>query len=303
VDIRMTRALVLGGTGMLGHVLWRTCREAGIEAVATVRADRLAGPAAAVLDPGSTLTGVRAEDTESVTRALGDSGAEVVVNCIGIVKQSSRADDAVGTIRVNSLFPHQLAAACRERGMRLIHVSTDCVFSGRTGGYDEDDVPDPVDLYGRSKLLGEVAGDDALTIRTSMIGRELEGANGLLEWFLGQAGGAVRGFSRAVFSGPTTPVLSRAIAGVIGGHPGLEGVHHLGADPIDKHELLLMLREAFSLDVEIERDDTVQVDRSLDSSRFRAATGWEPPSWERMVAELASTAAEYSSIKGSLASR
>ena len=299
----MTRALVLGGTGMLGHVLWRTCRGAGIETVATVRADRLAGPAAAALDPSSTLTGVRAEDFESVTRALDGSGAETVVNCIGIVKQSSRAGDPVGTITVNSLFPHQLAAACRERGLRLIHVSTDCVFSGRRGGYDEDDVPDPVDLYGRSKLLGEVAGEGALTIRTSMIGRELEGANGLLEWFLGEAGGAVRGFSRAVFSGPTTPVLSRAIAEVIDRHPGLKGVYHLGADPIDKHELLLMLREAFSLDVEIEADGTVQVDRSLDSSRFRAATGWESPGWERMIAELASTAGEYSSIKGSLASR
>src|SRR5690349_10025377 len=185
---------------MLGHVLWRTCRESGIEAIATIRTDELGRPAANVLDRDSTLTGVRAEDSDSVGRALEVSGAEVAVNCIGVVKQSAAAqDDPVRTIRVNSLFPHELATACRERGARLIQISTDCVFSGREGGYGEDDVPDPVDLYGRSKLLGEVAGEGALTIRTSMIGFELENANGLLAWFLGEAGGRVRGFSEAVF--------------------------------------------------------------------------------------------------------
>ena len=287
---------------MLGHVLWRTCRAAGIDAFATVRSDELAGAAASVLESSATLTGVRAEDPDSVRRALDESGAETVVNCIGIVKQSSAIRDPVTTIRVNSLFPHQLAAACHKRGARLIQISTDCVFSGSEGGYDEDNVPDPIDLYGRSKLLGEADGEGALTIRTSMIGRELERANGVLEWFLGESG-SVRGFSHAVFSGPTAPVLSRAIVDVIVRHPALEGLYHLGADPIDKHQLLWMLRDAFSLEVEIERDDAIRVDRSLDSSRFRAATDWEAPSWPDMVTELAELSSEYATMKGSLAHR
>ena len=142
-----------------------------------------------------------------------------------------------------------------------------------------------------------------LTIRTSMIGRELERANGLLEWFLGEAGGSVRGFTRAVFSGPTTPVVSRALAEVIERHHDLEGLYHLGAEPIDKYRLLCMLRDLFSLEIEIERDDSVEVDRSLDSSRFREATGWEPPSWTDMVAELAEMAPAYAGLKESLAQR
>jgi dTDP-4-dehydrorhamnose reductase len=206
-------------------------------------------------------------------------------------------------IRANALFPHDLAAACRERGARLIHISTDCVFSGRKGGYTETDRPDPEDVYGRSKLLGEVATPGALTLRTSMIGREIATSRGLLEWFLAQSGGTVRGFTRAVFSGPTTPVLSRAIADVLERHQSLEGLYHLGAEPIDKHALLLALRDAFGLDVEIEPDDGVVIDRSLDSSRFREATGWAAPTWEEMVAELAETAERYANVRRDLARR
>jgi dTDP-4-dehydrorhamnose reductase len=299
----VTRVLVLGGTGMLGHVLWETCQQR-MEAYATVRGEELTGAAAAVLDPSWTLTGVRAEDSESVARALDESRPDVVVNCVGVVKQAREAADPVTSIRVNSLFPHELAAACRERGTRLIHVSTDCVFSGDAGPYDESDRPDPVDLYGRSKLLGEVSGEGALTLRTSMIGRELEGANGLLEWFLGAAaGGPVRGFARAAFSGPTAPVLARVVADILERHHDLDGVAHVGAAPINKYDLLLQLREAFELDVEIESDDDLVVDRSLDSSRFRAATGWEPPSWREMIAELSEGAARYTDLRERLAHR
>jgi dTDP-4-dehydrorhamnose reductase len=286
---------------MLGHVLWRTCLDRGMEAFATVREER--DPARSVLDPARTIAGVSVEEPASVARALDESEAAVAVNCIGVVKQSETTRDPVTTIRLNSLFPHQLAVACRERGVRLVQISTDCVFSGRKGAYSEEDVPDPVDLYGRSKLLGELDEEGTLTIRTSMIGRELERSNGLLEWFLSEAGGGVRGFARAVFTGPTTPVLSRAIARVIERHDDLEGLYHLGAEPIDKYRLLGLLRDAFSLEVDIERDDSVEVDRSLDSSRFRAATGWEPPSWEQMVAELAEMAPYYEELKAGLARR
>lgn len=296
----MRRVLVLGGTGMLGHVLWRTCAER-FDAYATVRADEPTAEAAEVLDPGRIVTGVRIEEPRSIARALDDTRADAVVNCIGIVKQA--VDDPSVAIRANALFPHDLAVACRERGARLIHVSTDCVFSGRKGGYTESDRPDPDDVYGRSKLLGEVTAPGALTIRTSMIGREITTSHGLLEWFLSQSGGTVRGFTRAVFSGPTTPVLSRAIADVLERHQSLEGLYHLGAEPIDKHELLLLARDAFAFDVEIEPDESVVIDRSLDSTNFRSATGWAAPTWREMVAELAETAERYANLRQGLARR
>jgi dTDP-4-dehydrorhamnose reductase len=285
---------------MLGHELWRTCAER-FDAYATVRSDEPVGPVTEVIDAARIVPGVRAEEPRTIARALDETRPDAVVNCIGIVKQA--VDDPEPAIRVNALFPHQLAAACRERDVRMIHVSTDCVFSGETGEYTESDPPDPVDTYGRSKLLGEPATPGALTIRTSMIGLELATSHGLLEWFVAQSGASVRGFTAAVFSGPTTPVLSRAIADVIERREPLDGLWHLGAEPIAKHDLLLQLRDAFELDVEIEPDDSVVVDRSLDSGRFRDATGWQAPSWADMVAELAASADDYKQLRQRLARR
>ena len=270
---------------MLGHVLWREC-SARFDASATVRDASLDGPFAGALDPDRTLTGVTVEDLGSVERALAHSDATVAVNCIGLVKQRPEATDAAEEIRINALFPHQLATACAAQGVRLIHISTDCVFSGQQGDYGEADPPDPVDLYGRSKLLGEPQGPGVLTLRTSMIGPELGRAQGLLEWLLSQVG-EVRGFTRARFSGPTTPVLARLVADLIERHPELDGTWHVAAEPISKHDLLVRLRDAFGLDLEVVPDPGVAVDRSLDASRLRAATGWVAPSWTEMVTELA----------------
>jgi dTDP-4-dehydrorhamnose reductase len=279
------RVLVLGGTGMLGHVLWSECLRR-FDALATVRSAAIPERAEAVLDPERTLTGVRVEDEGSVAEALERAAPEVVVNCIGLVKQRPEADDAAALVRANALFPHQLRAACAERGARLIQISTDCVFAGDRGGYTEDDRPDPADLYGRSKLAGEPCGDRVLTLRTSMLGRELGRASGLLEWFLSVRGEA-SGYPRAVFSGPTTPVLARLIGDLIERHPELDGIWHVGAEPISKFDLLTLVRDAFGLEVTLVPDPSVEVDRSLDGSRLRAATGWEAPGWYEMVDELA----------------
>jgi dTDP-4-dehydrorhamnose reductase len=292
----MPRVLVLGGTGMLGHVLWRTCADRG-DAYATIRDAHPPAAASPALDPARTIGSVRAEDPASVRRALVESRAAVVVNCIGIVKQSPLAADSVEMVRVNALFPHELARLCAELGVRLICISTDCVFSGARGGYAEDDLPDPVDRYGLSKLLGEPEGPGVLTLRTSMIGRELTGTNGLLEWFLSQAG-PVRGFTRARFSGPTAPVLARLIADLIADHPDLEGTWHVGAEPIAKHDLLQMLRDAMAPGIEVVADESVSIDRSLDSSRLREETGWLAPSWSEMVAELAAATESGVEAKG-----
>jgi dTDP-4-dehydrorhamnose reductase len=278
------RVLVLGGTGMLGHVLWSEC-SGRFDASATVRSGAIPERAEGVLDPDRTLTGVRIEDEGSVAAALDRAAPEVVVNCIGLVKQRPEAADAAALVRANALFPQELRAACERRGARLIQISTDCVFAGDRGGYTEDDRPDPADLYGRSKLAGEPCGERVLTLRTSMVGRELDRVSGLLEWFLSVRGEA-SGYPRAIFTGPTTPVLARLICDLIERHPELDGTWHVGAAPISKLDLLTLVRDEFELEVELVPDPSVEVDRSLDSSRLRAATGWEPPSWNEMIAEL-----------------
>ena len=289
------RVLVLGGTGMLGHKLWQVLDER-LEAHVTVRGDDATAAARGLLDPARTLTGVSAERLETVERAVAAVRPDAVINCIGIVKQLRAAHDPIASISVNSLFPHLLSELCRAADARLIQISTDCVFSGRSGGYTEADIPDPVDLYGRSKLLGEVADGDCLTIRTSIIGRELAGASGLLEWFLAQEG-SVRGFRRAIFSGLTTRALSRVLAAVVCDHRSLTGVFHIASQPISKFDLLCSVKKAYALSIDIVADEEVVIDRSLDGSAFERETGLHVPSWDDMVADLLADETPYERLR------
>jgi dTDP-4-dehydrorhamnose reductase len=215
----------------------------------------------------------------------------VVINCIGVVKQREAAKDPIACITVNALFPHRLAKLCQASGTRLIHFSTDCVFSGARGHYREEDRPDAEDLYGRSKLLGEVTGPGCLTIRSSIIGRELHCRQGLVEWFLSQKGKSISGYRKAIFSGLTTGAMSRLLGEVLTRYRHLEGVWHVAAEPISKYDLLQLVRTAFAADVDIEPTDTFRCDRSLCAARFRAATGWSPLPWPRMIADLRNDAA------------
>jgi dTDP-4-dehydrorhamnose reductase len=219
-------------------------------------------------------------------RVLDDVAPELVVNCVGIVKQLDEAKHPVPSIRVNALFPHELAEACARTSARLVHISTDCVFSGELpypGAYAESDLADARDLYGRSKLLGEV-GAPALTLRTSIIGPELHRGTGLYEWFRRQGDDAVvQGFRQAWFSGLTTDAFARVVVAVAQESPELSGLYHVSADPISKHDLLLGLRDALGASCEIVGVDEPHVNRVLDSSRFRQRTGISIPSWEEML--------------------
>jgi dTDP-4-dehydrorhamnose reductase len=271
------QVLVTGVAGLLGNKVFEVLRRRFPGTRGTMRA-----PAGG----DDVIGGFDARDLDGVRAALRRLRPAVVVNCVGVIKQRPAASDPVACIAVNALFPHALAETLREWDGRLIHVSTDCVFSGARGGYTEEDLPDAADLYGRSKALGEVTAGRALTLRTSFIGRERAHHDSLLDWFLAQRG-QVRGFTRAVFSGVTTNHLAGFIGDVIADHPTLSGLHHLAAAPIAKHDLLRLLREAFRVDVEIVPDDSVVHDRSLCADKLAAAIGHRPPSWQSLIAELA----------------
>lgn len=286
------RVLILGAAGMLGHKLCQIYRDR-FDTWATLRGDPRTLHRYGLLAPDRLLAGVDADNFDSIVRALGVVRPDVVINCIGIIKQLPTAKDPIVSLEINSLFPHRLANLCQAAGARLFHISTDCVFSGRKGMYTEDDSSDAEDLYGRTKFLGEVAGPGSLTLRTSIIGRELQTTSGLVEWFLSNGGGRVRGYSRAIYSGFTTQALARIIADLIEHFPQLTGLYQVSSEPINKYDLLGLLRTSFDLPVEIEAYADFQLDRSLDSSRFRAATGFVPPMWPLMIEELASDRAHY----------
>jgi dTDP-4-dehydrorhamnose reductase len=224
----------------------------------------------------------KVERIESFRRAIEDAEPDAIINCIGVVKQDKETPAETMTL-VNSEFPHRVAELAAEANAKLIHISTDCVFSGARGPYAEADAPDPVDLYGRSKLLGELDQPGTLTLRLSMIGHEIRHHRGLLDWLVAQRGGRVQGYANALFSGLTTIALTEILASVLRDHPKLEGLYHVSADPISKFALLQAVNRIYGLGIEIERDEAFWCDRRLDSSRFRQATGWRPSSWEEMI--------------------
>jgi dTDP-4-dehydrorhamnose reductase len=286
------RVLILGGGGMLGHKLWQAFH-LRYDTYVSARSGYREYARYGLFDPDRMLGGVDALDLDGVTRALAAIRPDVVVNGIGIIKQLPAAQDPIVSLSVNSLFPHRLANLCRAAGIRLLHISTDCVFSGRTGGYTEDSVSDAEDLYGRSKYLGEVGGPGCLTLRTSIIGRELNTTSGLVEWFLSQRGKKVQGYARAVYTGLTTLALASVIADLIENYPALSGLYQVSSEPISKFDLLELVRMAFRLPVEIQPTDAVVIDRSLNSARFRSAIHWTPPAWPAMIAELAADPTPY----------
>ena len=280
------RILVLGGDGMLGHALLAELGQRH-EVWVTLRRDRPAYLAHAGLFPDRVLYRVDARQQAALRRALAAARPEAVVNAVGLVKQRAEVQDAVAAVELNALLPHRLARLCGEVGAHLVHLSTDCVFSGARGRYAEADLPDPVDLYGRSKLLGEPMGPGCLTLRTSMIGLELSRRNGLVEWFLAQRG-RVRGFRRAIFSGLTTRELARAVEHLLLQSAPPAGLYHLAAEPISKLELLAGLASRLGrTDVELVPDDEVACDRSLDGRALSALTTYRVPPWGAMLDELA----------------
>ena len=286
------RILILGATGMLGHKLCQRYEER-FETLAAIRSSYSEYAKYGIFNPERTLSGVEACDFDKIVQAAAMIRPDVLINCVGIIKQLPTAKDPVTSLKINSLFPHQLANLCKMANIRFIHISTDCVFSGSKGSYTETDTSDATDLYGRSKFLGEVNETGCLTLRTSIIGRELRTTTGLVEWFLGNKGGKVKGFKKAIYTGFTTQVLSDIIANIIEKHPHLSGLYQVSSEPVDKYNLLCLLRNAFGIRVEIEPDFEMQIDRSLDSARFRKETGFKPPTWEQMIKEMAEDSTPY----------
>ena len=280
-----TIVLVLGVSGMLGNAVLRVFGQSDdYSVVGSARSTAVLR----LLPPElreHVICGVDVENTDSLVKLFTLARPNVVINCIGLVKQLAEADDPLAAIPINSLLPHRLARLSDVAGARLIHMSTDCVFAGTRGMYSEQDLPDAQDLYGRSKYLGELDYPHAVTLRTSIIGHELSGAHSLVGWFLAQQG-PVKGFARAIFSGLPTMELARVMRDFVIPNTDLQGLYHVSADPINKFDLLKLVAEVYGKSITITPDDTLVIDRSLDSSHFRKITGYQPPAWPELVRRM-----------------
>ena len=280
------RLLILGGSGMLGHQLWRGLH-AQHDTWVTLRRPVADFAVHNLFDEAKAIQFDDITDDTALERALGQAKPEAVINCVGLIKQRDEASDEALTLRVNAEFPHRLAKRCGEAGARLIHFSTDCIFAGTKGNYTESDPSDATDLYGQSKHQGEVADAHSVTLRTSVIGHELGTNLAFLDWFLSQRFQAINGYTKAIYSGFTTLEMARIVDRILTQHTDLSGVWHVASEPISKFALLQLCREKLGWEGVIEPNDEFVCDRSLNADRFNQATGYTPPSWEAMISELA----------------
>jgi dTDP-4-dehydrorhamnose reductase len=290
------KILILGGSGMLGHRLWLNLRKEH-ETWVTVRENDSELPESPEFPRQYIRPMVDALNFDQVIRALASIQPDLVINCIGLIKQMGHlAKDPLFSLSLNSMLPHRISMICRTAKIRMIHISTDCVFSGQKGNYIESDPSDAEDLYGRTKFLGEVTYPHCITLRTSIIGRELKTKLGLIEWFLAQTE-PIRGYKKAIFTGFTTDEISKIILTHVIPNPSLSGLYHVSSNPISKYDLLLSARKAFKKVIDILPDEDFFCDRSLVSTRFRQETGYQPPSWDSMMLEMAANSSLYESLR------
>lgn len=288
----MNKILVIGANGMLGGSLFRYfSAESNHEVLGTVRSS----DAQSVIEQQgfkNTVCGIDVSDQNCLDRVITEFQPNYVFNCVGVIKQLDASKLPVSSIEINSLLPHQLAVFCDRIGAKLIHFSTDCVFSGSKGNYLESDVPDAFDLYGRSKLLGEVDYGNHLTLRTSIIGHELGKSLSLIDWFLSQTD-EVNGYSRAVFSGLPTVCVAEFLDRYVVGKSSPSELMHLSVEPIDKFALLKLVGQVYGVTTKINEFSDFEIDRSLNSSKLRKSVGFKPDSWANMIEKMHNEYQQY----------
>lgn len=276
------KVLVFGAGGMIGSAMFRVLSEKlDWQVWGTLRknSDKLFFPGDC---HARLISNIDVEKHDVLVRVFSLLRPDIVINCIGLTKHHRQSDDALLSIPLNALLPHRMADLCAASGARLVHVSTDCVFSGTQGGYIEGDASDAIDVYGKSKYLGEVDYPHAITLRTSTIGHELQSAYGLLEWFLAQQT-SCKGFRRAIFSGLPSTIFAQIVRDVVIPRPDLHGLYHVGGQPIDKYSLLRLIAAEYGKQIDIVCDDGFVIDRSFSSERFSKATGYIPADWAALI--------------------
>ncbi len=279
------KILVLGVSGMLGNAMFRVLSEnAEIEVFGTARSSSAQRYFAPEMSK-KIIAGVDVENQDALTHVFAKVKPQVVINCIGLIKQLAVADDPLQALPINAMLPHRLARLCELGSARLIHISTDCVFAGTNGNYRESDPADATDLYGKSKHLGEVTYPHTITLRTSIIGHELSSSYALLGWFLAQEG-QVKGYTKAIFSGLPTVELARVVRDVVLPRSELSGLYHVASAPIAKYDLLKLIADVYGKKIEIIPDDALVIDRSLNAERFKNATGYVAPPWPDLVKRM-----------------
>ncbi len=278
--------LIVGATGMIGHRLWLgLSKDFEVHAILRRSVDSI--PIKDRIDLSRTYRIDDVQNKDALEKIIARCTPDLVINCVGVVKQLDLSKDYQTSIALNSLFPHQLSEICQKYNARMIQFSTDCVFKGDRGMYSDFDTPDATDIYGRTKTLGEIDyAEHVLTLRTSFIGREIFPHGSLITWFESQRGNTIQGFSKAIYSGLPTNTLVRIFKEKIIPAVHIHGIYNLSSAPIGKYQLLKLVKDLFKLDIVVENNARFKVDRSLDSTKLRNLLNIEIPCWENLVEDL-----------------
>ena len=296
VNKKKLTILVIGASGMLGHMLARMLSPHHLVIGTTSSKYDSKSPLARILSRENWIDQVDVRNLSAVEQAISANKPDVIINCVGLIKQKMGLENSVDAIAINSLFPHQLAAICHKSNIRLIHFSTDCVFQGTPGIKRISDIPNATDLYGLSKLLGEVNTWPCITLRTSIVGRQLLGSESLFEWAISQRDEVVNGYTNVIYAGLTTNRLSQIIRELIEFFPQLSGIYQVASLPISKFELISKLSNELNLNLRIEPETKFHCDRTLDGTEFTKLTNIHIPSWDEMLAEFAADQDFYNFI-------
>ena len=286
--------LILGASGMLGHMLVRVFSPHHRVIGTTSSQYKAESPLAKLLDRESWIGGIDVRSLNQVDELVREIQPDVVINCVGVIKQKMESSNITDAIIINSLFPHHLANLCQSQNSRLIHFSTDCVFEGTPGMKMVSDTPNATDLYGTTKRLGEVDYGNSITIRSSIVGAQIVGTESLFQWAISQKGKKIKGFTGALYSGLTTMTISKVILEIVDNFPQLSGIQQIASEAITKHDLLRKLNAALGLNLDVCADNTIIYDRTLDGSEFVEQTGVRIPTWDEMIIEFAGDQAFYS---------
>lgn len=282
------KILILGAGGMLGHQVWLKCiNEFGVNQVAcTLRKDKVYYDQYTVFKTGEVFDKIDVFNFDAVESVLGKFNPDFIINCVGLTLRKEELQDIEKCYEINSMLPHRLALWGLSNNCRIIHFSTDCVFDGKKGSYIEVDIPTASDAYGKSKFLGEIAYLNSLTMRLSIVGRELETKSELVEWIISQKGKAINGYTNAIYSGLTTHEVAKQVVKVIMKHPTLYGTYHVASEPISKYELLKKVNEIYGLNITINQNTDYKSDKTLLCTKYSQATGFVMPKWDLMIKEM-----------------
>jgi len=295
-NVPIKKILIFGASGMLGHMLIRVLSPHHHVVGTTSSKHDEKSPLARILSEENWVDQVDVRNLPTVEKTIREIEPDVVINCVGLTKQKMEAESSGNAIQLNSLFPHQLAEICHKSNIRFIHFSTDCVFQGTSGIKRLSDTPNATDLYGLSKLLGEVSTWPCLTLRTSIVGRQLFGSESLFEWARSQRGKVVNGYKNAIYTGLTTLQLSQIIKRLIEDFPELSGIHQVASSPISKFELISKLNNHLKLNLRIKLETEFYCDRTLDGTEFNQLTNIDIPSWDEMLTEFSADQSFYENV-------